>query len=179
MPGLTPIKRWRPVPVLMVVTVVSVVLYLAWFGLWPDKPDVKLILAAPAAHAGRFLLTVLAMLFLHELLHLCSVLRSLTASETQFGFNPRSLMFYTVVAEPLSKSAAIRYLILPFLILSVVPLGARLIYPALSGWLGVLAVTNAGCSGFDLCFALQIMKHVPAGARRVCFSLTGICVQAA
>jgi Putative zincin peptidase len=145
----------------------SVALYVGGFAIWPIKPEFAQLVKHPLVYAAAFLLTVLLTLFLHELLHLQAAPGGVFARDAQLGFYARKFMFYAYTSESLSRNRAVLFLLVPFMVLTVLITLLQMLFGWQTGWPGVVAVVNASLSANDLILATVIFLRIPKQASDV------------
>jgi hypothetical protein len=100
----------------------------------------------------------------HEVVHLVALPKYGLTSETVVGFWPQKVTPYVSHEGELSRN---RYLIvglMPFLLLSVVPLLVGLLFAWMPLWLVVLSIINGFISAGDIINAILLVSQTPRSA---------------
>jgi len=111
-----------------------------------------------------FLLAAVALLLAHELLHAVALLRFGTSSATTLGFWPKWMTPYISHKGELPRGRNILVALMPFLVLSIVPLVWGFAFPPAPLWAVALSVLNGIGASADLVAAMLIAVQVPASA---------------
>ncbi|NTW29131.1 MAG: DUF3267 domain-containing protein [Coriobacteriia bacterium] len=111
------------------------------------------------------LLALLAMVVAHEFLHVLSLPQFGLGPATTLGFWPQAFTPYVSYEGELSRGRQIVVGVAPFLILSVVPLLAGLIFGVAPPLVVVLGALNGFGSSADLIGAAMVAFRVPACGR--------------
>jgi hypothetical protein len=116
---------------------------------------------APAPSVGTLCGALLAIVPMHEALHLVMHPRS---GDSIIGFWPSRLLFYTHYHKPLPCRRYLAVLITPVLVLSLVPLAACALTATASAFLAVASVANALFASGDVFAAGLLLVQVPPNA---------------
>jgi hypothetical protein len=129
-----------------------------WFFLTPLR---DLPLDSPGKMFGAFV----AIIPIHELIHAAVHPKAGRSAASILGFWPSRLLFYAHYAGELSRSRFIAILLMPFLIISLVPLIACVISGHSSGLLAFSSALNALFAYGDI-FGVGLLRfQVPTDAR--------------
>ena len=100
---------------------------------------------------------------LHELIHALLHPKLGLSPRSTLGFWP-SLGFYAAYEGEMSRNRLVVCLLMPFLIISIVPLVVSAATQLSSGWLAFVSVLNALCACVDILLAGAILVQIPANA---------------
>ena len=141
---------------------------LIWFALWPSLAGLTFEAQSPMQPWATLIALpagVLLLILIHELLHASATPQFGSSPATVLGFWPSLGAFYAHYDGEVSRNRFILVLLVPFTIISVVPL----FLSAIIGWQSRIAalcsVLNALFSSADLLGAVLILAQVPSGAR--------------
>jgi hypothetical protein len=149
----------RAIPIAVVTTVVLAVF---WVVLTPIV-HVLGTLTFPLP-IYKFILCLLGVIVIHELIH-ASVHPKIGISEnTVIGFWPSRMFIYTVYVGELTRNRCLVILIMPFTIISVVPLVFAAITQTTSIWVAYISILNALLACGDIFAAIMTMRLFPNGA---------------
>jgi len=171
-PEFTPDESWilvhepslpgfqvRAIPIAVVTTVSLAVLWIIFTPIWHDMG--ALTFPLPIL---KFIACLLGVLVVHELIH-ASVHPKIGISEnTVIGFWPSRMFIYTVYAGELTKNRCLAILIMPFVMISVVPLVFATITQTTSFWVAYISILNGLLACGDLLAAIMTMRLFPNGA---------------
>ncbi len=170
-PDFLPDKTWKPLkepspwmaqliafPIGIVTTLVIVLL---WIGITPLTTEKNLLI--DNAFSG-FFFSFVGIIIVHELIH--------AAVHPMMGRSNRSILglwlsrgvFYAHYDGELSRNRFISILIMPFVIISTVPLFVATIVQVASGWIAFLSAFNALLACVDLLGAGMVLFQVPSTA---------------
>lgn len=166
--------KWNKKYIEIVSAVLSVILYVGGFFIWPVKPDVDEIAKAPALYTIGFLCAIIVVIIIHEVLHLVASPGGLHSNNAAIGFNPRKFLFYSFTTARMNWRQSQFFLLAPLLILTLVPVLFQFSIGLPSGWLGFSAVCNASLSANDVVIAIYIFLRIPNSAIDVQPEITGI-----
>ena len=128
-----------------------------WFFVTPLR-DIT-----PAMSLLDFLLFSVGLVIVHELIH--ALLHPMA------GCSPRSILgfwaalgFYAHYDGEMSRNRLIACLLMPFLLISLVPLLGSAVAQVSSSWVAFASAFNAFCACVDLLLAGSILIQVPATA---------------
>lgn len=128
-----------------------------WFLITPLR-DVT-----PAMSLPTFLLLFAGLVVVHELIH--------ALIHPRAGFSPRSILgfwaalgFYAHYDGEMSRNRLVACLLMPFLIISIVPLLVSAVTQVASGWIAFVSTFNALCACVDLLLAGSVLLQIPATA---------------
>lgn len=141
-----------PIGVIAAVTVATL-----WFLVTPLRG------ITPAMSLPVLLLSIAGFVVVHELIH--------ALGHPMAGLSPRSILgfwaalgFYAHYDGEMSRNRLITILLMPFVIISLVPLLVAAITQAASGWVAFISVLNALGACVDLLLAGSVLIQIPATA---------------
>ena len=153
-----PSAPWRenllalPIGVVAAATVAAL-----WFILTPLR-DITSAMSLPA-----FLLLFAGLVVVHELSH--ALVHPLA------GLSPRSILgfwaslgFYAHYDGEISRNRLVACLLMPFVLISLVPLLVSALTQVASGWVAFVSALNALCACVDLMLAGSVLFQIPATA---------------
>lgn len=149
----------RAIPIALVTTVVLAVL---WMILTPIEHVIgTLTFPLPISN---FIVCLVAVIVIHELIH-ASVHPKLGISEdTVIGFWPSRMFVYTVYVGELTKNRCLAVLIMPFMVISVLPLIFVTMTQTPSFWVAYISILNGLLACGDILAAIMTMRLFPNGA---------------
>lgn len=111
-----------------------------------------------------FVVCLLGVLAVHELIHI-SVHPQIGISEKSvMGFWPSRMFLYTIYVGEHTRNRCLTILIMPFLIISIVPLGYAAVTQTAPFWLVYISILNALLASGDLQAAYITIRCLPKGA---------------
>lgn len=167
-PDFVPDEQWKslrePSPWLAqllglpVGIVAAGVIGLLWFTVTPlgrisGEPNPLLLLASLCGVA-----------IVHELLHAAVTPAAGLSSRTIIGFWPSRLAFYAHYDGELSRTRFIAIMLMPFLVISVLPLVIAAIVQCTTFWLAFISTLNALFACVDLLGTGFVLAQIPANA---------------
>jgi hypothetical protein len=166
--GFSPDASWKPLrePTPWVMQLFALPLGIAvcvavgalWFLLTPLR---ELSFNSP----GTLLATFVMIIPIHELIHVAVHPRSGGSDDSILGFWPSRLLFYAHYVGELSGARFIAILLMPFLIISFVPLLACAFTGYTSGLLAFGSAVNALCACGDIFAVGLLLFQIPSNAR--------------
>jgi hypothetical protein len=116
-------------------------------------------------HPAAYLLILVGIIPVHEGLHVLAHPEQGRSPDSIVGFWPKTLLFYAHYDQVLTRNRMLLILLLPFLVLSVVPLAVCGLLGWHWSWVGVLSVWNGLLSCGDLFGVMIVAWQVPQAAR--------------
>jgi len=144
--------------VLPVAALVTTALVFAWSRVGIRETSGRIDVVGLAV----FLVAGVALLLVHELLHAVALPRFGSSASTTLGFWPKWMTPYISHEGELPRGRNILVALMPFLVLSIAPLVACIIFPPAPLWAVVLSVLNGIGASADLVAATLIAVQVPA-----------------
>jgi hypothetical protein len=108
------------------------------------------------------LFAVVGLMLLHELLHAVALPRGGSTAATTLGFWPKVMSAYVSYEGELARNRSILVALMPFLVLSVVPLVAGFLLSSAPPWAIALSVLNGLGASADIVGAALIASQVPS-----------------
>lgn len=150
----------------------------AWLVRWVLSGPVSILLAFLALAAvirytelssdgisfAGFFIVYVALIPVHELIHVAAHPDRGLSRQTVVGFWPAKLVFFAHYEGTRSKSNLMLGLIAPFLFLTLVPLAASIAFGWRSWAIGTAVVLNAAVSSIDVLGFFFVLMGVPTGA---------------
>jgi hypothetical protein len=171
-PEFTPVGNWttvhepslwgfqlRAIPIAIVATALFTFL---WIVLTPVLP-LREIVASPLPIL-RNVACLVGTIVVHELLHAVVHPNFGLSKQSVIGFWPSRMFVYTVYTHELTKSRCLVILMVPFVIISVLPLIYSTITQTASIVLGYISVVNALLASGDMAAAIMTARLIPKGS---------------
>src|SRR5207245_10504977 len=111
-----------------------------------------------------FLLSFVAIVVVHELIHAAAHPRSWWSPYSLLGFWPSRLLFYAHYDGELTRNRFVAILVMPLIVISFVPLFVTSLSGLRSGWAVFISTFNAMLACGDLLGASIVLFQVPARA---------------
>ena len=171
-PDFTPDNSWtlvreptmggfqlRAIPIAVVTTVLLAVL---WIMLTPVRHAI-------GAHTFplpifNFVGCLLGVLVIHELIHASFHPKVGISEDTVIGFWPSRMFIYTIYVGELTRSRCLAILVMPFIMISVVPLVFAAITQTASFWVAYISILNGLLACGDILAAIMTVRLLPNGA---------------
>lgn len=136
--------------------VLAGVLAFLWFLITPLRNGFRL-LSLP-----EFLLLFVCLLVVHELVHAAVHPMSGRSPHSILGCWPSRGVFYAHYDGELTRSRFVAILLMPFVVISILPLAFCAVTGIVSTWIAIVSVTNvlAGC--MDMLGVMLILSQIPA-----------------
>ena len=158
--GWTLIREPKPSVFLVIALLLGIPFSLALIILW--------LILTPIEHKQLNLLyTFIAfpcVIFFHELAHAVALAKMRSEHQTYFGFWPRRLAFYVHYTGPMSRIRYLTISILPYFLLSIVPLLICALLARPNFILMYASIANSYASCGDFAVFLIILRRVPTKA---------------
>jgi hypothetical protein len=149
----------RAIPIALFTTVVLACL---WIILTPVR-HVMGTLTFPLP-ISTFFACLLGVIVIHELIH-ASVHPKIGISEkTVIGFWPSRMFVYTIYVGELTKNRCLAILIMPFTVISIIPLAFATITQTASFWVAYISILNGLLACGDILAAVMTLRLFPNGA---------------
>ncbi|MCX6144033.1 MAG: DUF3267 domain-containing protein [Ignavibacteriales bacterium] len=149
----------RAIPIALVTTVSLAVLWTLFTPIWHEIGPQTFPLPI-----FKFVGCLLGVIVIHEFIH-ASVHPKIGISEnTVIGFWPSRMFIYTTYVGELTKNRCLAILIMPFTIISVVPLVFATITQTASFWVAYVSILNGLLACGDILAAIMTMRLFPNGA---------------
>ncbi len=166
--------QWNKTIVELLTAVLSITLYVGGFFLWPVKPEIKVIGAAPLLHVLLFFVIGISTLIAHEVFHLAAAPGGLFAKDNAIGLVPKKFLCYSYTKEPMGWGRVLFVLWTPLTLLSIIPCLIQFTVGLPSGWLGFMAIANASFAANDIIIGLFILFAIPRDAVDVQPNMNGV-----
>ena len=171
-PDFTPDESWillrepsllgfqlRAIPIAVVTTVALAVL---WFLLTPVKHVIgTLTFPLPIS---MFIVYLLGVILIHELIHAFVHPKIGISENTVIGLWPSRMFIYTIYVGELTRNRCVAILIMPFTVISVVPLIFATITQSTSFWVAYVSILNGLLACGDILAAIMTGRYFPNGA---------------
>jgi len=128
-----------------------------WFLVTPLR-DITPTMSLPTV-----LLSFAGLVVVHELIHALAHPMAGLSSQSILGFWA-ALGFYAHYDGEMSRNRLVACLLMPFLIISIVPLLVAAVTQVASGWVALVSAFNALCACADLLLAGSVLVQIPATA---------------
>ena len=149
----------RAIPIAVVVTVSLAVLWIIFTPIWHELGAQTFPLPI-----SKFIACLLGVIVVHEFIH-ASIHPKIGISEkTMIGFWPSRMFVYTIYVGELTKNRCVAILIMPFIMISVVPLVFATITQTASFWVTYISILNGLLACGDILAANMTLRHFPNGA---------------
>jgi hypothetical protein len=149
----------RAIPIAVVTTVLLAVL---WMMFTPVRHVIgALTFPLPISN---FIVCLLGVIVIHELIHASAHPKIGFSENTVIGFWPSRMFIYTIYVGELTKNRCLAILVLPFVIISVVPLIFATMTQTISFWVAYISILNALLACGDILAAIMTIRHFPNGA---------------
>lgn len=107
---------------------------------------------------------ILGQIVVHELIHAFASPKCGRSHNTVVGFWPSKLLFYAHYSGELTRNRFLVILLLPFIIISLVPLLFSFLLQTACSWIAFLSVFNGLASCLDIYGAGMILAQIPRNA---------------
>jgi hypothetical protein len=149
----------KAIPIAVVTTLVLAALWLMLTPVWQMFGTMTFPLPI-----STFIACLLGVIVVHELIH-ASVHPHLGLSgKTIIGFWPSRMFLYTIYVGELTRNRCLVVLIMPFIVISILPLVVAAATQTGSFWVGYISILNALLACGDLLAAYMTIRLFPAGA---------------
>jgi hypothetical protein len=149
----------RAIPIAVVTTVLLAVL---WMMFTPVRHVIgALTFPLPISN---FIVCLLGVIVIHELIHASAHPKIGFSENTVIGFWPSRMFIYTIYVGELTKNRCLAILVLPFVIISIVPLIFATMTQTISFWVAYISILNALLACGDILAAIMTIRHFPNGA---------------
>ncbi len=156
------IKRWQlfafPIAIINVITIA-----LMWILFTPAGDHLDSI-PFPLPIPG-FLVSLILVLIVHEFVHTLAHPGSGFYKESVVGFWPQKVLLYAIFNGELSRKRFILVLLMPFVMLSIIPIVISFLGDSYFFWLAYMTILNAFVSSGDILEVITILRQVPKNAR--------------
>jgi hypothetical protein len=171
-PEFTPDNNWitleepsawslqlRAIPIGIITTIVFIFL---WLVLTPVGQFLGTMTFPPPIL--RNALSIVGVIVVHEIIHAVAHPKFGVSKDTVIGFWPSRVFLYTIYIGEQSKNRCVAILIMPFIIISVVPLIFATITQIAPLWLGYVSTFNALLACVDMVAAFMTIRQIPRGS---------------
>ncbi|MFH0990660.1 MAG: DUF3267 domain-containing protein [bacterium] len=149
----------RAIPIAIVTTIFLAVL---WIILTPVG-HVLGTLTFPLP-ISKFTLCLVGVIVIHELIHAFVHPKIGISENTVIGFWPSRMFIYTIYVGELTKNRCLAILIMPFIVISLIPLVFAAITQITSFWVAYISILNALLACGDILAAIMTIRHFPNAA---------------
>jgi len=149
----------RAIPIALITTVVLAGLWIILTPVWRVIGTLTFPLPISA-----FIACLLGVVVIHELIHASIHPKIGISDKTVIGFWPSRMFVYTIYVGELTKNRCLAILIMPFTVISIVPLAFATITQTASFWVAYISILNGLLACGDILAAVMTMRHFPNGA---------------
>jgi hypothetical protein len=170
--GWTPLREPKPLLLNVMAVPISILAVVVLAVAWNRAPTISVNLEssifgrfAPLVYVVAVLFVgFLGLVFVHELIHALGCPQFGFSRHTVLGVWPSRLLFYTGHTGGMSRNRWLIIYLLPFLVLSVLPLLVCRTFDLDSPLLHIVSVVHGLFSGGDIVLVLLILLQVPGAA---------------
>jgi hypothetical protein len=171
--GWTALKEPSPIMLNVIATPVGLAIGAILIAGWAIvQPQVQLDGSSGERQNGPFILVaavagLVALIVVHELLHAITYPRFGLTKDVLIGVWPSKLLCYAVSLGVVGRSRLLVVYVMPFFVLSVLPLVVCLLLrlnPTAVGMVAIVSVVNGMLAGGDITIVGIILWQVPANA---------------
>ncbi len=149
----------RAIPIAIITTGVFALL---WMLLTPVRYSLGTLTFPPPIL--RNAVTIVGVIVVHELIHASLHPQFGLSKETVIGFFASKMFVYTIFTGALTKTRCLIILIMPFVVISILPLLYAAVTQTASLLLGYISVLNALLGSGDLLAASMTARLIPGGS---------------
>ena len=113
----------------------------------------------------NFVLCLVGVLIVHEFIHAFMHPSGGLSKQSIIGFYPSRMLLYSIYNGEVNRNRFLVTLMMPFIIISFVPIILSVAFQSFSFWLAYITVLNAFVAAGDILETVTILKQVPKDSK--------------